>query len=1523
MRAGELKTVKLMAVLRSDIEKALDELTSNEEGMRFQGLAVVLAKQRWPDLVACERKKDLGADALGERRTLACSLTATLKKIRDDALETKKHFDGIEMLVFATPAKVTNTTAEPWKKEIREKFGYELVVMSREDIIASLMDPKNAALCRTHLGLHVASEPGIEELVGKVNEATREVIKSWSSRITGRPLIDLRAVKLGSAGTEANEVFQLSDIRRELEKSQRIVLEAPAGRGKTTTLVQLADRLSSAGNVVFVIDLPVWMQSGKDVLSFIAGIPAFQALGLGAERLARLHKTEHSFLLNGWNEIAESDSSRAGLALRELDQNFPTAGIVVATRTHHIVPPLPGALRLRLLLLNRSERARYLQEHLGKKASELRAQLDTDPVLDDLTRTPLLLSEVTAIFEQGAPIPKTKIGVLAAAITLHEQAKEHSTALATAPLNGRAADYLAALAENMTARGAVTVDEGTARTIVSTVGARLQSSGQITQLPEPTAILAALCGHHLLEREEYPALSFRFVHQQFQEFYVATQLKRRLQGLTEKEDAKSTLEFTKQFVNEPAWEEPLRMIAEEIGSGAVPAGQESAVKMGALLLRMALKCDPVYAAELSYYCGTSAWAKIRVELSERLRLMYGEPDQNMKDRALSGMLATGSSEFSDIILPLLTSDDQQVRLTTYRMWHDFHLTSLGNDWQKKLSGWKEEIRAEFVSDLFHFGNPDRRLVGFALHDSSTNVRVAALSALAWITSREEFGELLGGLTDEIFDAALQELPHEAIPAAARGRALAAFQRFYAKSSDPLRRLHILLQRAELGETGLAGETKEDLKKCAPEKVKQLSDFVLKPLLDLVRSVDSGWVSAWVAERIVDGTLWHERWIAFITTIPAELRERLLHKLEAEDLSHVNRSGSVSVLAASADGVLVRRIFAKLCELQLKIDSAPDERHDVERAIETQLTELFHSIRHNVAVNSLAERFSGDVDATDLTVAAQQFGRMDVEAPDLRDILDEKLRKVLRDYFRKALPLLLQREDYAGSEKAYFATALAQVGEPEDIAVLQELIRADIARMRKGREAKAKGDHTRLGNGGNMSYSNWHVKALVALDREHADSVLLDLLKEPEYERDAAGALLHLASTVSSQPGFGRRKNYRELWEARAGMAPNRFDEGRKKHYASALAERIEQILEVSAKGGQTAPYDFRLKELTKVLAAIDSLGSKDLVIRVLLIPGRFNGWRIVEPLETLLFNGVVLPTAETLQLIDAVVQDTRQHYSDQEIGLLIHGLCLLPFVDNSSAGIHKVGQVIAELKLRKYQLRDLATALGNSRCDEALALLRELASDEVNAKLLGDDWINAVAALDSPEAKKTLLSFVDPDIPVLPFEVVFDRDHTLPRRLVELALRDAAVEQRLIQLCTRELQPARRALLAKVMAQLDTVEARLAGLNLIDDNATPPILYETRQQVEATFIEHKPHGKDTSAYTLAPRSSNAVRARLFEMTKNDKNRTKAASALLAQIEIWRLEHGRPNDEPRSLEVESQSAWPTVPVDKLQPDAAHG
>jgi hypothetical protein len=52
-------------------------------------------------------------------------------------------------------------------------------------------------------------------------------------------------------------------------------------------------------------------------------------------------------------------------------------------------------------------------------------------------------------------------------------------------------------------------------------------------------------------------------------------------------------------------------------------------------------------------------------------------------------------------------------------------------------------------------------------------------------------------------------------------------------------------------------------------------------------------------------------------------------------------------------------------------------------------------------------------------------------------------------------------------------------------------------------------------------------------------------------------------------------------------------------------------------------------------------------------------------------------------------------------------------------------------------------------------------------------------------------------------------------------------------------------------------------------------------------------------------------AKLFEMVLNDPHRRRAAFAILGQVEVWRIEHGRPNREPRHPMIESGEAWPPI------------
>jgi hypothetical protein len=146
----------------------------------------------------------------------------------------------------------------------RPPSGYGLIIISREDIVSSLLDPSNLALCRTHLGLPVTIEVSAATQIQQLRDAVAEVVAAWSRQLEGKPLIELRAVRMDADGSDTAEIISPADDWASLARSARMVIEAPAGRGKTTTLVQLAKRYSSTGGIALLVDLPGWVQSGPE-----------------------------------------------------------------------------------------------------------------------------------------------------------------------------------------------------------------------------------------------------------------------------------------------------------------------------------------------------------------------------------------------------------------------------------------------------------------------------------------------------------------------------------------------------------------------------------------------------------------------------------------------------------------------------------------------------------------------------------------------------------------------------------------------------------------------------------------------------------------------------------------------------------------------------------------------------------------------------------------------------------------------------------------------------------------------------------------------------------------------------------------------------------------------------------------------------------------------------------------------------------------------------------------------------------
>ncbi len=1495
-----------MAILRTDITRALDELIESESWTEFQALAVVLAKQKWPELIATERHKDGGLDAYApasladgrKGKGVAASLTATLTKVQGDAQTAKQNYTDLEILLFVTPHKVPVPTTTKWAEEVAKACGPELYVLSREEIVTSLMLPQNAPLCGWLPGITVPIEPNEADLLGRVRAAVAEEAELWRRRqhMTDRPTISLHAAKLDEKGKETTETMDIEALRVALGQARRLTLEAPGGSGKTTTLVRIATEPSRSDEISFLVDLPAWIHSGRDLLEFIASGPPFRARNITSNNLAQLAQhAQFSFLLNGWNEIAEIHSPPAITALDGLERNHPTAGIIVATRNHHISPPLPGAIRTQLLGVTRQQRAEYLKEVLGDRAEELRLHLVGNRVLDRLTRTPLILAEVVTIFQSGQPVPTTRVGVLRAVTNLVESGPSHRPHLQIAPLQGHAGKYLAHLAATMTERGEALVFAPEARAALISVSTKLQAEKQLTTLPDPDSILHVLTAHHVLEQIDHPSVGYRFQHQQLQEYYASRSLVQSLTALVGKDDEAADLAFAAAYINKRMWEEPLRMAAEDLCLAVAEEHKKAtAVSEGTRLIRMALRVDPILAADMARLAGAHIWSEVRDAFGTVLRHWYSIGDVHHKQLAMAAMTATASDDFADVILPLVTHTDREIRLSVYTAGDAFYPTSLGTEWRNAVESWHEDARADFVSEVVHYSFMAEIGERFALHDPSEEVRNKAIQELCWISATDALERVINGLTDASLEAALPAFFPEIIPEAARHRVIAANRRLVAREMTTLGRIRLWLTGAEYGDASVPSELMRELETLSPP-IDQHGAHAVESALKVVKEHDPGWVSTWITTKLLDGSLTGEQWKPFLRRVQPEQGDQLVRAMATRELSYREHAATRMILSTDPTPELTRRIFDELCGLQGSMSSANGQQ-DTYKYLD-QLRGAFRDLNVEIAVTGMMRSLDGDFDTDKFRVVARIFGRVNSDAGDLRGAMPAELRETLRQYLKQGLAKIFADDTFGDEVRSEAAIALGRLGDPEDLSDLRRVIDADIRRI------GATPNITR--------YSNWYLQAVQYLDAPGADETFVALLQNDDYMSPAARCLLQLAIPYRRErPFFGNATYFEAIWKARDGMGPPGLDQQRATRYAKAVKDRIAELTHDMAASA-SPQLAGRIKDLAVILAALDGRNSAPVVVEALSLPGQWDAYARVNGVRALLMSGATLSLSSMRAILDPAIEHALSQglYRDQSLTLLVDCLELLPFSDDPANGIARVQDVLDKFEHRAYQFRDIVTAMGHSRSEAAVSFLLKMAQGKGGLQNIETPWLESLGRLNTDSSRRALLSFIDPDLPSVGVALTFDhRTAEIYAAFVGAwAREDSALKVKLLAMSEGTLTATQQRLLPAIYGELGDSDTMVAGANLLRGGLSAVL---GRGGLESQFMERQPHGNSYS-FSFVPRNAEKARADLFQAVLHNADRRKSAFAMLGQVEVWRLEYGRPLGEPRHPMIESGEPWPPL------------
>lgn len=1528
-----------MEIKWQDIDRALDEIITHEEGVRFQRLAISLAKQRWPDVIATEVKKDGGEDALthpffikdGKRFDIASSITATWDKVKKDLKRIHERGIRIDLLIFLTARKVQNITVDDWTSRTKNEFDCELLVISREDIIHQLLAPQSQWICSTFLGFQIPATSKVLDITDKTIHAASKIIEHWKSRARFKPdqLIDIDAIQLNKKRKLTGQIHKHQDICENLAGGGRLILMGAPGAGKTTTLIQISEQLigQKYNKVPLLFSLPEWIESGEGILDFALKHPNLIAIGINLNDLVLLHQSGRLvFVLNGWNEIPINMFSKAVHKLISLDRDFPAAGIIIATREYVIRPPFAEALELRLISINDAQRRSFVRAMLSDRADELLSQIEQDRALSEITRTPLILSEITKIYESESDIPRTKIKILQHVIRRAEESDEHAVYLQLEPVCGRASKYLSEIASFMTQKGRTSLHVDQAQSVINDVNANLKLKGQLFSSLDPKIILDTLCAHHFLDKIVYPVPSIHFIHQQFQEVFAVDKLYNKINLILNIQDENAIKQFQEKFINVPAWEESLKLLAEEINvkiskKDKMGIHKLDPLQIGNNLIEWSIAVDPILAAELVRIGGSEIWNKVKTKFGTVLREWYSFPDDKHKECAIAAMFAIGTGEFEDIIFPLINHPDQQVRLKWYRVPKEFHPSCFGPIWQNRVKSWQKERRKEFIQELSFKGGSEKFDVieDFANKDPSTEVRIAAINGLRWYGAIDKFWKILSRCEDEMVSEVLIEdrLP-ERIPEDLLPRIKMTYRKILSESKHLNTKIKILLNMSNLDMKASVNSLKSEFAKRSSDEIKTCNEYYLQDAIRTIASDDPNWVSEWVSRRQAEGILLRQDWFAYVHFVPEELVEELIEKLLDPEYPENDAQKLFFLIAKGASKKHIQHVLQKLLRLQRHFDTSKNRREKVQRNFYWRLRKFTRELPWPILMEAILEEFIDPHNISELRVILDLLGSDDIEKSTVVQGIEQRNLELFRSRLRNYKEIILAEHDYSGSLKAYLSTAIFLFGEESDICLINELIQADIERIKKGEKAFQKGlHHGPQVDGFRTRWSHWHVRALCNVAPDIADDFLFPLLKVPYYEREAAQGLFSLLKhDTLSEAKFGHYFYHDESLKNYKIDSELRIDERRQKLYTTAIVEHIKNLKSEFEKSDKQENLKYRLKNLSAILSKFNDPDAVPLILEVMALPGEWDGWTCVDALEALIRNGFELDTKTVEVLLDPTITHLieRGLHDNQNRYLLRRCLMVFVFTTDDTRAFRRIKQ-IASKYFHAYEMRDIIIMLGQRRSREAAKYLIELAEEPQIIKKFGHKLFTAIKRCSTSDSKLALVSTIDPKVTKPKIQPPFDY-HTkqiLSEAIADLCKEDSQINSRIFELCSEELTNSQRDLTAQIINKISTVDAIVAGLNLISNKFRFPVPYPLREAIENALFERVPGVAYPGAYELEPREDRGICERLFDMAINDEARRRGALELLGFIYQLRIEYGRPATEPRHPSFRSNKPWPPLEI----------
>ncbi|KJA12355.1 hypothetical protein RP29_00355 [Acidovorax temperans] len=572
-------------------------------------------------------------------------------------------------------------------------------------------------------------QPSEGDVLNPVRAMARQLLQA-AARNWGMPprVVTLSLDRRFGRDLADREPVDFDKVAELIAAHRNIVIFGDGGLGKTTLLLHVCSQLVEQGSrVPLFLDASAWARSGKGMLEYVAAREQALASQVSASHLARLAAGgQLALFINGWNEIAGEHRERCRSELVDLEATYKELALVVTTRSWQEFPRPNEVQHLQVLGLTWKEQVAAIRSALPLDASKtLLEVLAKHSGLRWDSRSPLILRGVLDMAATEDVASASTLDFISAAVASFERSPQHASVLAAKPLDGRARAYLQAVAFELTRTLRLEFPRDDALRALAPVALKLQSDGLLLAPPHLPDVLSALVEHHVLQEDEG---AIRFAHHRFQEFFAAQQV---LAVCTPDEQLRDALKIA---LHNAGWDEVLQLVAQNLRRESARA-QRVVLVAEALIVDLGLACD--LAGESGF--GRADDAELYESCVRMLKELSSSPVEEVRGLATCFQIASRWPVFADELWPLLESDDQQVRVTTYRLSQNgISLRQLGPQAPERITAWPEDRQSEFIHEVAENSDNVPYLEDVA-QSSNVTLRKAAISALLWNYPASEAG----------------------------------------------------------------------------------------------------------------------------------------------------------------------------------------------------------------------------------------------------------------------------------------------------------------------------------------------------------------------------------------------------------------------------------------------------------------------------------------------------------------------------------------------------------------------------------------------------------------------------------------------------------------------------------------------------------------------------------------------------------------------------------------------------------------